>query len=88
MEFRWNEWNLEHATQHGMSVDEIEALIEAARSPYPEDVGLGKFMVVGRGSGGRFIQVVYVVDEDETLYVIHARCLLDQEKRRFRRRTR
>jgi uncharacterized DUF497 family protein len=88
MEFRWNEWNLEHATQHGVSIEEIEALIDAAEPPYPEDVGDDKLMVVGRGSGGRFVQAIYVLDEDGSLYVIHARPLADHEKRRFRRRMR
>jgi uncharacterized DUF497 family protein len=88
MKFRWNEWNLEHATQHGVGVDEIEWLIDAAKPPYPEDVGGAKMMVVGRGSGGRYIQTIYVLDEDGALYVIHARPLDDHEKRRFRRRMR
>lgn len=34
------------------------------------------------------IQVIYVVDPDDTLYVIHARPLTDREKRRFRRQSR
>jgi hypothetical protein len=42
MEFRWNEWNVEHATRHGVSVAEIEWLIEAAESPFPEYRGDGK----------------------------------------------
>ena len=88
MEFRWNDWNVDHATQHGVSVEEIETLIEAARPPYPEDVGRGKWMVVGQSPGGRFVQVLYVVDDDGTIYVIHARPLNDREKRRFRRRMR
>ena len=88
MEFRWNEWNLEHATRHGVSVEEIESLIAAAMPPYPEDIGDGKLMVVGQGSGGRYVQAIYVIDEDGGLYVIHARPLADPEKRRFRRRMR
>jgi hypothetical protein len=44
--------------------------------------------VRGHGRGGRFLQVVYLVDDDDTLFVIHARPLTDSEKRRFRRRGR
>jgi hypothetical protein len=33
-------------------------------------------------------QVVYVIDPDGTVYVIHARPLTDREKRRYRRRKR
>ena len=45
-----------------------------------------KWLVWGKGRGGRFLQVVFVLDEDETIYVIHARPLTDREKRRYRRR--
>ena len=64
MEFRWNRWNLDHATQHGVSVVEIELLIVSARRPYPQEIGDGKVIVVGRGSGGRFVQAIYIIDED------------------------
>ena len=42
-------------------------------------------LVRARGQGGRLIQVVFVLDEDGTAFVIHARPLTDREKRRFRR---
>ena len=88
MEFRWNDWNLEHATQHGVSVEEIEAVVALARAPYPEDLGHGKWIVVGQTWGGRHVQVIYVPDADGPLFVIHARPLTETEKRRFRRRMR
>jgi hypothetical protein len=88
MEFRWNEWNLDHATSHGLSVDEIECLIDAARPPFPEYRGDGKWLVQGRGAGERLIQAIDLIDQDGSAYVIHARPLTDQEKRRFRRRSR
>ena len=88
MEFRWNQWNEDHATQHGLCVEEIEALIEAAEAPYPEYRGDGKWLVQGRGKGGRFVQAIYLTDADDTLYVIHARALNDKEIRRYRRRLR
>ena len=86
--FRWNDWNIDHATKHGVSVAEAEAVVRAARRPYPEDIGNGKWIVIGRGHSGRFVQVIYVLDNDGTVYVIHARVLDDQEKRRLRRRLR
>ena len=88
MEFLWNEWNLEHATQHGVSVAEAESLVEAARRPFPEYRGDGKWLVQVRGMGGRFIQVIYLVEESDTIYVIHARPLTESEIRRYRRRLR
>ena len=88
MEFRWNEWNVDHATRHGVGMEEIEGLIDSATAPYPEEIGGGEYIVAGRGSGGRFMQAIYVVDEDGSVYVIHARPLSEAEKRRLRRRMR
>jgi uncharacterized DUF497 family protein len=85
-EFRWNSWNLEHATRHGVSPEEAEAVVRSARAPFPEQIKDDKLLVMGRGQGGRYIQVIYVPDEDGTLYVIHARPLTDREKTRLRRR--
>ena len=45
-----------------------------------------KLLVMGRGQEGRFIQVVYVLDPDDRVFVIHARPLTDKEKHRYRRR--
>jgi uncharacterized DUF497 family protein len=42
--------------------------------------------VWGSTSGGRLLQVVFVLDDDGTVFVIHARDLTDSEKRRLRRR--
>lgn len=81
-EFRWNHWNLDHATPHGVSVQEIEALVR--RGP-ARDIGDGRFLVHGRGVGGRFIRAIYIVGADEMFYVIHARPLTEREKRRYRR---
>jgi hypothetical protein len=44
--------------------------------------------VQGKGRGGRYLQVVYVVGEDDRLFVIHARPLTNREKKRLRRRRR
>jgi len=48
--------------------------------------GDGKYLVQGCGSGGRWLQVIYVLDDDGTLFVIHARAMIDREKRRHRRK--
>lgn len=83
MEFRWNAWNEEHIGRHGVSSEEAESV---ARGSKPQHRGDGKYLAVGRGHGGRWLQVIYVLDEDGSLYVIHARPLNDSEKRRQRRR--
>jgi uncharacterized DUF497 family protein len=85
MGFRWNDWNHEHVEQHGVSPNEAEEVIRHARGPFPRRIDNDKWLVWGRGSGGRLLQVIYVLDDDETIYVIHARPLNNQEKRRYRR---
>ena len=86
--FRWNDWNLEHATQHGVSPEEAEGVVRRARPPFPRQLPDEKFVVWGRGQGGRWLQVVFLYDDDRTAYVIHARELNEKEKRRLRRRRR
>jgi len=85
--FRWNEWNIEHIAEHGVSPDEAEYVVEHARRPYPELREESKWRVVGGGRGGRWLQVVFVLDSADTAYVIHARPLTEREKRRERRRS-
>jgi uncharacterized DUF497 family protein len=86
MKFRWNDWNIEHVQEHGVSLEEAEDVVLEARSPFPEDRGDGKSAVWGPGWGGRLIQVVYVERDDDEVFIIHARPLTDQEKHRYRRR--
>jgi uncharacterized DUF497 family protein len=86
VDFRWNRWNLEHATRHGVDPGEAQRVVTQARSPFPLCRADDKWLVWGRGRGGRLLQVVFVLDDDETVYVIHARPLTDREKRHYRRR--
>ena len=88
MEFRWNEWNLEHATKHGVRPEEAEWVARSARRPYPERAADGRWLVCGPAPGGRFLQVAFLVDEDGAIFIIHARPLTEMEKRRYRRRIR
>jgi uncharacterized DUF497 family protein len=85
-EFRWNEWNLDHATRHGISPEEAEMVVRASRRPFPKQIGNDKLLVMGRGQGGRFVQVIYVVDKDGALYIIHARPLTERQKKQLRRK--
>jgi uncharacterized DUF497 family protein len=86
MNLRWNEWNLGHVARHGGEPGEAESVVRQARAPYPLRYPEDKYFVWGRGQGGRLLQVVYILDPDDTIYVIHARPLTDKEKRRYRRR--
>jgi uncharacterized DUF497 family protein len=87
MEFRWNQWN-ERATssEHGVDPQEAEEVVRRARSPYPLASADETFLVWGQTAEGRFLQVVFVIDEEDSVFVIHARPLTDREKKRYRRR--
>jgi phage-related protein len=80
-DFRWNAWNLEHATKHGVAVHEVEHVVRNARRPYPRDIGDEKWLVEGRGQGDRFVRVIYVLDMDGTIYVLHAMPLTTRRRR-------
>ena len=90
--FRWNDWNLEAATKHGCTIAEIEQVVL-------RELRLGNFhvrsddshLVVGRGRGGRILEIAFVYDDpdasvmyDETVYVIHAMPLTTRRRRRRR----
>ncbi len=87
-EFRWNEWNTEHIAEHGVTPDEAEWIVNHAGTPYPRRAGKGRYLAVGQTFGGDYLQVVYVLDPTDTVFVIHARPLTDREKRALRRRRR
>ena len=84
--FRWNEWNIEHIAKHGVSPWEAEETVRRARRPYPRTQGEGKWLVRGQTAAGRYLQVVFLLEEDGTAYVIHARPLRDGEKKSIRGR--
>jgi uncharacterized DUF497 family protein len=44
--------------------------------------------VWGADGGGRLLQVIFVLGEDGSVYVIHARPLTGRERRRHRREAR
>jgi uncharacterized DUF497 family protein len=79
--FRWIEWNEEHATRHGCTIREIESVLLSASRGFPRKMDDGKWLVVGRGTGGRLIRVVYLLDDDGSALVIHAMPLTTRRKR-------
>lgn len=87
-DFRWNDWNRDHIGEHGVLAQEAAFVVNGAHTPWPEYIGDGKWRVWGQTAAGRYLQVIYVLDPDETVYVIHARDLTDSGKRRYRRRKR
>ncbi len=85
MEFRWNQWNVEHIAEHGVSPEQAEEAVCGATRPYPLHSEDDKWLVWGKAAGGEWLQVVYIIDEDDSVFVIHARHLTKNEKKRYRR---
>lgn len=85
MEFRWNDQNVEHVAGHGVDPEEAQRVVEEVEAPWPRYRGDGKYLAWGRGRGDRLLQVVFVLDPDDVIYIIHARPLTESEKRRYRR---
>jgi len=85
VEFRWNAWNIDHVGRHGVEPAEAEEIVEEAEAPFPRKIREDKRFVWGSTSGGRMLQVVFILDDDGTVFVIHARDLTDREKRQYRR---
>jgi uncharacterized DUF497 family protein len=87
MLFRWNAWNIDHAARHGVAHDEAERVVRNAIRPYPEHMGDAKLRVIGPGAGNRLVQVIFILDDDATVYIIHARPVTTaRDKRRYRKR--
>jgi hypothetical protein len=84
-EFRWNDWNRDHATRHGVPEHESEHVVRFAKRPYPRRQDAGKWLVVGRGTGDRFVEVVFTLDADGTACILHAMPLGGRRGRRRRR---
>ena len=81
IEFRWIEWNREHAMGHGCSLVEIESVVRNAGRGWPKKIGNGKYMVEGPGQAGRMVRVVYLKDAAGTFFVIHAMPLTTRRRR-------
>jgi uncharacterized DUF497 family protein len=88
MEFRWNEWNVEHVIAHGVTPAEAERVVLLAGKMQRFRRGDDKWAVWGPGTGGRLLQVVVLFEANDTVYIIHARPLNEREKRLLRRRLR
>jgi uncharacterized DUF497 family protein len=86
MQFRWIDWNRDHIAEHDVEPEEAEVIVRHARPPFPGKIEDDKWIVKGRGIGGRFLQVIYLLDPDDVVFVIHARPLTEREKKQLRKR--
>ena len=71
-EFRWNDWNADHIAKHGIQAWQAEHVVRNAKPPYPRRHKKGTWIVKGRLPSGQRAQVVFLIDDDELIYVIHA----------------
>lgn len=88
MEFRWIDWNVEKCWKHSVVPAEAEYVVRHARRPYPQKIGDEKTMVCGQTDAGRYLQVIYLIDEDDAVFVIHAMPLTPRKRRNYRRKKR
>jgi hypothetical protein len=87
-EFRWIGWNIGHIAGHGVRPPEAEYVVNHAARPWPKIIEEEKRIVWGPTAVGRLLQVVYVLDPDDTVFVIHAMDLPPAKKRQYRKRKR
>jgi uncharacterized DUF497 family protein len=80
--YRWNAWNIEHIAQHGVRPAEAESVVTTGER---RKIGDKKYKAIGRGTGGRWLQAIYIFDPPGVVYVIHARPLTESEKHRFKK---
>ena len=71
-EFRWNQWNREKIAIHNVSEWEAEHVVRNPERGYPRRHKKGTWIVVGRISTGETLQVVFLIDELDFIFVIHA----------------
>ena len=60
MDLRWNDWNIDHFGAQGVAPEEAEQVVRGGLPMYRGD---DKYLVQGRGSGGRWLQVIYVLEK-------------------------
>ena len=86
-ECRWEQWNIDLATKHGCTVEEMERLVLFPPAGFPRRSPKrgpnAAWLVVGRGQGDRPLEVVFLMDEDgQTAVVIHGQYLAPRGRRR------
>ena len=85
-------WN--SGGSNGMSINASNTVFSRQRRSRwygtPGDLIHGNSMTkkpssAGKTDAGRYLQVIYLIDEDDALFVIHAMPLTGRRKRNFRR---
>ncbi len=67
--FSWDDWNIGHLAEHGVTPEETEWIIRHAKSPFPREIGDDKHLVWGETRDGRHLQVIFAYrSNDEVEY--------------------
>lgn len=81
------ETDLPHVYRHDVSEAEVEEVLRRAEEDRPGRAG--SRVAIGRTSGGRYLRVIYVPDQEpDSVYVITAYELCGQPLTAYRRRRR
>ena len=67
--FAWNDRNLDKIAKHGVTREEAEHVVRFFPSRRHKK---GTRIVLGRGNSNRKLQVVFTINLDGEIYVIHA----------------
>jgi uncharacterized DUF497 family protein len=63
--FAWDDWNVDHISEHGVTLAEAEFVVRRARPSFPREIGDDKYQVWGPAESGRLLQVVFVFRADD-----------------------
>jgi uncharacterized DUF497 family protein len=72
-QFRWNDWNLAKCAKHGVRREEAQFVVNHVRAPFPRRLENQKILVKGQTESGRYLQVIYLIEQDDLVFVTHAR---------------
>lgn len=81
----WDDWNTEHVTKHGITLQEIEEVISGA--PTFRETYQGRLLAVGPTRSGKLVTVVIGPDpvEPDVYYAFSARPISKQDLRWYLR---
>lgn len=85
--FEWDGANLEHLEKHGFTRADAEAVVTDPRRVRVDTYnarGERRYGVIGRGTGGDILHVVFVL-RGGNIRPFHCRAATPAEKRRYRR---
>lgn len=65
--FAWDDWNKEHVKKHGSTAKDAKHVIEHAETPFPREIGDGKYLVWGQSASGEYLEVIFAFRLSEDL---------------------